>query len=92
VWEDFLEILDADSFNKACEEDLNSILTVLFVEKTECCCSQNWLSYEYTGESFSVLFFVLLVKSIRKDPFTLLAFLKKYKNVFNPVKAAKLID
>jgi hypothetical protein len=36
------------------------------------------------------LFFVLLVKSIKKDLFILLAFLKKYKDVFNLVKAAKL--
>jgi hypothetical protein len=87
-----LEILNADSFNKACEKDLNSILTVLFVEKTECCYSQNWLSCKYTGKSFSVLFSVPLVRSTRKDPFILLAFLKRYKNIFDLVKAAKLAN
>jgi hypothetical protein len=87
-----LEILDADSFNKACKKDLNSILTVLFVKKTECYYLQNWLSYEYTGESFSVLFSAPSVRSTRKNPSILPAFLKRYKNVFNPVKAAKLTD
>jgi hypothetical protein len=87
-----LEILNVDSFNKACEKDLNSILTVLFVEKTEYCCLQNWSSYKYTGESFSVLFFAPLVRSTKKDLFILLVFLKKYKNVFNLVKAVKLAD
>jgi hypothetical protein len=87
-----LEILDTNSFNKACEEDPNSILTVLFVKKTECCCSQNWSSYKCIGESFSVSFFTPLVRSTGKDPSTLPAFLKGYKNVFNPVKAAKLTD
>jgi hypothetical protein len=87
-----LEILDADSFNKAYEGDLNSILTVLFVKKTECCCPQNWLSCECTGESFSVLFFAPLVRSTRKDPSILPAFLKGYKDVFDLVKAAKLVD
>jgi hypothetical protein len=87
-----LEILDADSFNKACERDPNSILTVLFVKKTEYCCLQNWLSCEYTGKSFSVLFSAPLVRSTRKDPFILLAFLKRYKDVFNLVKAAKFAD
>jgi hypothetical protein len=38
---DFLKILDADSFNKACEEDPNNILTVLFVKKTKYYYSQN---------------------------------------------------
>jgi hypothetical protein len=92
MWEDFLDILDANSFNKACKEDLNSILTVLFVEKTEYCYSQNWLSYKCTGKSFSVLFFIPLIRSTRKDPFILLAFLKKYKDVFDLVKAVKLIN
>jgi hypothetical protein len=87
-----LEILDVDSFNKACKKDLNSILTVLFVKKTEYCCLQNWLSYKYTGESFSVLFSIPLIKSTRKDPFILLAFLKRYKDVFDLVEAAKLTD
>jgi hypothetical protein len=87
-----LEILDVNSFNKACEKDLNSILTILFVKKTEYCCSQNWLSYKYTGKSFSVLFFAPLIKSTKKDSFILLAFLKRYKNVFDLVKAAKLAD
>jgi hypothetical protein len=64
----------------------------LFVKKTECCYSQNWLSYKYIGESFSVLFFVSLVKSTKKDPFILLAFLKRYKDVFDLVKAVKFID
>jgi hypothetical protein len=87
-----LEILDADSFNKACKEDLNSILTVLFVKKTEYCCPQNWLSYKCTGESFSVLFSASLVESTGKDPSTLPAFLKGYKDVFDLVKATKLAD
>jgi hypothetical protein len=87
-----LEILNTDSFNKACEEDLNSILTVLFIEKTKCCCPQNWSSYKCTGESFSVLFSVLLIRSTRKDPSILPAFLKKYKDVFDLVKAVKLAD
>jgi hypothetical protein len=87
-----LDILDVDSFNEACKEDLNSILTILFVKKTECCCPQNWSSYECTGESFSVLFSALLIRSTRKDPFTLSAFLKEYKDVFDLVKAAKLAD
>jgi hypothetical protein len=86
-----LEILNINSFNKACEKDLNSILTVLFVKKTKYYCSQNWLSCECTGKSFSVLFSVPLVRSTRKDPFILLAFLKGYKDVFDLVKAAKLI-
>jgi hypothetical protein len=84
--------LNINSFNKACKKDLNNILTVLFIKKTEYCCLQNWLSYEYTGKSFSVLFFVLLIKSTRKDPFILSAFLNGYKNVFNLVKAVKLIN
>jgi hypothetical protein len=92
MWEDFLEILNANSFNKACEKDLNSILTVLFIKKTECCCLQNWSSYKYTGESFSVLFFAPLIRSIKKDSFILSAFLKRYKNVFDLVKAVKLAD
>jgi hypothetical protein len=92
VWEDFLDILNANSFNKACEKDLNNILTVLFIKKTECYCPRNWLSCEYIGESFSVLFSAPLVKSTEKDPFILLAFLKEYKNVFDLVKAAKLTD
>jgi hypothetical protein len=87
-----LEILDVDSFNKACEGDLNSILTVLFVKKTECCCSRNWLSCECTGKSFSVLFSAPSVESTGKDPSILPAFLKGYKDVFDPVKAAKLAD
>jgi hypothetical protein len=87
-----LEILNADSFNKACKEDLNNILIVLFVKKTEYYCSQNWSSYKCTDKSFNVLFFVPLIRSTRKDLFILLAFLKKYKDVFNLVKAAKLID
>jgi hypothetical protein len=64
----------------------------LFIKKTKYCCPQNWLSYKYIGERFSVLFSVPLVKSTRKDPFILLAFLKGYKDVFNLVKAAKLVD
>jgi hypothetical protein len=87
-----LDILNADSFNKAYKGDLNSILTILFVKKTKCCCLQNWLSYKCTGESFSVLFSAPLIRSTRKDPFILLAFLKKYKNVFDLVKAVKLTD
>jgi hypothetical protein len=87
-----LEILDANSFNKACKKDLNSILTILFVKKTEYCCLRNWLSCKYTGNSFSVLFSAPLVRSTRKDPFILSAFLKEYKNVFDLVKAAKLTD
>jgi hypothetical protein len=87
-----LEILDADSFNKAYEEDLNSILTVLFVKKTEYCYLQNWSSYKCTGKSFSVLFSAPSVRSTRKDPFTLPAFLKRYEDVFDPVEAAKLTD
>jgi hypothetical protein len=87
-----LDILDADSFNKACKEDLNSILTVLFVKKTKCCCLQNWSSYKCIGKSFSVLFFTPLVRSTGKNPFTLPAFLKEYKDVFDLVKAAKLVD
>jgi hypothetical protein len=87
-----LEILDADSFNKACKEDLNSILTVLFVKKIKCCCLQNWSSCECISESFNVLFFAPLVRSTRKDPFILLAFLKRYKDVFDLIKAAKLAD
>jgi hypothetical protein len=38
------------------------------------------------------LFSVFLIKNTKKDPFILLAFLKEYKDVFNLVKAAKLID
>jgi hypothetical protein len=87
-----LEILDADSFNKAYKKDPNNILTVLFVKKTEYYCSQNWSGYKCTGKSFSVLFSAPLVRSTRKDPFTLSAFLKKYKNVFDLVKVAKLTD
>jgi ABC-type sugar transport system permease subunit len=87
-----LEILDANSFNKAYEKDLNNILTVLFIKKTEYYCLQNWLSYKYISKSFSVLFSILLIKSTKKNPFILLAFLKEYKNVFDLVKAAKLID
>jgi hypothetical protein len=87
-----LDILNADSFNKACEQDLNSILTILFVKKTECCYLQNWLSYKCIGKSFSVLFFVLLIENTRKDFSILPAFLKRYKDVFNLVKAAKLIN
>jgi hypothetical protein len=87
-----LDILDADSFNKACKRDLNSILTILFIKKTECCCLRNWSSYECTGESFSVSFFAPLIGNTRKDPFILLAFLKEYKDVFDPVKAAKLAN
>jgi hypothetical protein len=87
-----LEILNADSFNKACKKDPNSILTVLFVKKTEYCCSQNWSSCKCTGESFSVLFFTPLIRNTRKDPSTLSAFLKGYKDVFDLVKAAKLAD
>jgi hypothetical protein len=92
VWKDFLEILNANSFNKACKKDLNSILTILFVKKTKYYYSQNWLSYKCTGKSFSVLFFIPLVKSTRKDPSILLAFLKKYKDVFDLVKAIKLAN
>jgi hypothetical protein len=33
-----------------------------------------------------------LIKSTKKDPFILLAFLKRYKNVFDLIKAAKLAD
>jgi hypothetical protein len=87
-----LEILNADSFNKACKEDLNNILTVLFVKKTKYYCLKNWSSYKCISESFSVLFFEPLVRSTRKDPFILLAFLKRYKNVFDLIKAAKLAD
>jgi hypothetical protein len=87
-----LDILNADSFNKACEGDPNCIPTALFIEKTEYCCPQNWSSYECTGESFSVSFSAPSVRSTRKDPSTLPAFLKGYKDVFNPVKAAKLAD
>jgi hypothetical protein len=87
-----LEILNTNSFNKACEKDLNSILTILFVKKTKYYCLQNWLSYKYISKSFSVSFSVPLIKSTKKDPFILLAFLKKYKNVFDLVKAAKLAD
>jgi hypothetical protein len=87
-----LEILDADSFNKAYEKDPNSILTVLFVKKTECCCPQNWSSYKYTGKSFSVSFSAPLIGSTKKDPFILSAFLKRYKDVFDLVKAVKLAD
>jgi hypothetical protein len=87
-----LEILDVNSFNKAYKKDPNSILTILFVKKTEYCCLQNWLSYKCKGESFSVSFSVPLVRSTGKDPFILPAFLKKYKNVFDLVKAAKLVN
>jgi hypothetical protein len=87
-----LEILNANSFNKACKEDLNNILIILFIKKTEYCCLQNWLSCECISESFSVLFSTPLVRSTRKDPSILPAFLKRYKDVFNPVKAAKLAD
>jgi hypothetical protein len=87
-----LEILNADSFNKAYKEDPNSILTILFVKKTEYYCPQNWLSYKCTGESFSISFSTPLVRSTRKDPSTLSAFLKRYKDVFDPVEAAKLAD
>jgi hypothetical protein len=87
-----LEILNADSFNKACEKDLNSILTTLFVKKTEYCCLRNWSSCECIGESFSVLFSAPLVRSTKKDPSILSAFLKGYKNVFDLVKAAKLAN
>jgi hypothetical protein len=38
------------------------------------------------------LFFALLIRNTGKDPFILLAFLKKYKDVFDLVKAAKLTD
>jgi hypothetical protein len=38
------------------------------------------------------LFSAPLVRSNRKDPFILPAFLKGYKDVFDPVKAAKLAD
>jgi hypothetical protein len=38
------------------------------------------------------LFFALLIRSTRKDLSTLPAFLKRYKDVFNLVKAAKLAD
>jgi hypothetical protein len=38
------------------------------------------------------LFFVPLIRSTRKDPFILLAFLKRYKDVFDLVKAVKLAD
>jgi hypothetical protein len=87
-----LDILNANSFNKAYKRDLNSILTILFVKKTKYYCLQNWLSYKYTSKSFSVLFSIPLIKSIKKDPFTLSAFLKKYKNVFNLVKVIKLAN
>jgi hypothetical protein len=87
-----LEILNANSFNKAYKRDLNSILTVLFIKKTEYYCSQNWLSCKCTDKSFSVLFSIPLVKSTRKNPFILSAFLKEYKNVFDLVKAVKLVD
>jgi hypothetical protein len=87
-----LEILNTNSFNKAYEKDLNSILTILFIKKTEYCYSQNWLSYKCINKSFSVLFSAPLIKSTKKDLFILLAFLKKYKNVFDLVKAVKLID
>jgi hypothetical protein len=87
-----LDILNADSFNKACKKDLNSILTVLFVKKTEYYCLQNWSSYKCTSKSFSVLFSVPLIRSTKKDPFILSGFLKGYKNVFNLIKAAKLAD
>jgi hypothetical protein len=87
-----LEILDADSFNEAYKEDLNSILIVLFVKKTKCCYSRNWSSYKCTNKSFSVSFSAPLIKSTRKDLFILLAFLKGYKDVFDLVKAAKLTD
>jgi transposase InsO family protein len=92
AWEDFLEILDADSFDEACEGDPNSIPTALFVEKTECCCPRNWSSCECTGESFSVSFSAPSVGSTGKDPSTLPAFLKGYEDVFDPVEAAKLAD
>jgi hypothetical protein len=87
-----LEILNANNFNKACKKDPNSILTILFIKKTKCYCPQNWSSYKCTSKSFSVLFSALLVRSTRKDPFILSAFLKRYKNVFDLVKAAKLAD
>jgi hypothetical protein len=87
-----LKILNVNSFNKAYKRDLNSILIILFVKKTEYYCLQNWLSCKYTDKSFSVLFFIPLVKSTKKDPFILLAFLKEYKNVFDLVKAAKFIN
>jgi hypothetical protein len=87
-----LEILNANSFNKAYKKDLNSILTILFVKKTEYYCLRNWLSYKCTGKSFSILFSAPLIKSTKKDPFILLAFLKKYKDVFDLVKTVKLAD
>jgi hypothetical protein len=52
----------------------------------------NWLSYKCTGESFSVLFFILLIKNTGKDSFILSVFLIRYKNVFDLIKAAKLAD
>jgi hypothetical protein len=87
-----LEILNTDSFNKAYKKDPNNFLIILFIKKTKYYYSQNWSSCKYTGKSFSVLFFTPLVKSTKKDPFILSAFLKGYKDVFDLVKAAKLVN
>jgi hypothetical protein len=48
--------------------------------------------HKYIGKSFSVLFSAPLIKNTKKDSFILLAFLKRYENVFNLVKAAKFIN